>query len=144
MDLIHVIKAESITARKNKDKFVGGVLNTLIAEIEIVGKNNGNRTSTDAESVKVIQKFKKGTEENLVIMTKRQNLEKVAELKKEIEIYDAYLPRLMTEDELKAVLLKLDDEFFQPTVGMFMKTMKERYAGLYDGKMALKICKEIM
>ena len=46
MGIIDVIKVENLTARKIRDKFVSGIMTTLIGEIEIVGKNDGKMAST--------------------------------------------------------------------------------------------------
>jgi len=134
--IIDTIKAENLAARKNKDKFTSGILTCLIGEIEIVGKNNGNRKTTDAEAVKVIQKFKKGAEEV-------QKAKPSDEVLKEIEIYDTYLPKLMTEQELTELISDMIKSLPNPNIGMLMGQLKKSGKD-YDGKMASAIIRDLL
>jgi len=134
--VIDTIKAENLAARKNKDKFTSGILTCLIGEIEIVGKNNGNRKTTDAEAVKVIQKFKKGAEEV-------QKAKPSDEVLKEIEIYDTYLPKLMTEQELTELISDMIKSLPNPNIGMLMGQLKKSGKD-YDGKMASAIIRDLL
>jgi len=136
MMIIDTLKAENLTARKNKDKFVSGILTCLIGEIEIVGKNDGNRKTTDAEAVKVIQKFKKGAEEV-------QKAKPSDEVLNEIKIYDAYLPKLMTEEELTKLISDMIDSLPNPNIGMVMSELKKSGCD-YDGKMASAIIRDLL
>jgi hypothetical protein len=108
----------------------------LIGEIEIVGKNNGNRKTTDAEAVKVIQKFKKGAEEV-------QKAKPSDEVLKEIEIYDTYLPKLMTEQELTELISDMIKSLPNPNIGMLMGQLKKSGKD-YDGKMASAIIRDLL
>jgi len=136
MMIIDVLKAENLTARKNKDKFTAGILTCLIGEIEIVGKNDGNRKTTDKEVVKVIQKFKKGAEEV-------QKAKPSDEVLNEIKIYDAYLPKLMTEEELTKLISVMIDALPNPNIGMIMGELKKSGRD-YDGKIASTIIRDLL
>jgi uncharacterized protein YqeY len=129
--IIDILKAENLTARKIKDKFTSGILTCLIGEIEIVGKNDGNRKTNDSEAIKVITKFKKGAEE--ILKAKPSD-----EVKNEIKIYDTYLPKLMTEDELAKLISDMIDAWTNPNIGMIMSQLKKSGYN-YDGKMASSI-----
>jgi len=145
MLIIDVLKAESLTARKKKDKFTAGIMTTLIAEIEMVGKNDGNRVTTDTESIKVIQKFKKGANENLELL--RDGGESAMEpLINEIAIYDAYLPKLLSKEELQKILQDwMDDNYIDsPSIGGYMGALGRVHKGLYDGKMANGLIRELL
>lgn len=63
--LIEKIKADSIEARKAKETVKANLLVTLLAEVTKVGKDKGNRATTDEEAIAVIKKFLKGVEETL-------------------------------------------------------------------------------
>ena len=142
MELIHVIKVESLTARKNKDKFVGGILTTLIGEIEMIGKNDGNRTTTDAESIKCITKFKKGATETIEMLLNSNNNARVSDIQKEIEIYDAYLPKQMSAEELETAISGYINDGIT-NIGQIMEALKKEHGGTYDGKMASQIIKTL-
>ena len=141
--IIDLIKAENLTARKRKDKFVSGIMTCLIGEIEIVGKNAGNRKTTDEEAVKVIRKFLKGVEE---VYMNTYDLMKKDDLKNEIEIYKAFLPKLMTEEELSKLIYDMISTSPNPdkvNIGMIMGQLKKSGKD-YDGKMASGIIKDLL
>jgi len=57
--LIDKIKADNLTARKNKDRSTSGILTTLIGEIEMVGKNNGLKKLLIQKVLKLLLNSKK-------------------------------------------------------------------------------------
>jgi len=147
MLIVDILKAEKITAMKKKDSFVKTILTTLIGEIEIIGKNDGNRKTTDEEAIKVIQKFLKGVKDTEVLVlaeiekTGEDLVEKMTELSKEKKIYEAYLPTLMSEDELSKLISDMIDALPNPNIGMIMGQLKKS-GYTYDGKMASKLIRE--
>jgi len=138
MKLIHIIKNEAFTARKNKDKFASKIFSSLVGEIEIVGKNNGNRETTDEEAIKVIQKFVKGVNETKKLTKDKEKLE---ESDLELRIYEAYLPKMMSEDELTTIIKYIVSHDSNSNIGKIMGFLSKQYKGKYDGAMASKIAK---
>ena len=59
------IKQDRIAAMKAKDSQKSTFLSTLYAEAAMVGKNDGNRDTTDEETVKVIKKYIAGANETI-------------------------------------------------------------------------------
>lgn len=146
--VLQKVKNAQLTARKAKDKFATGVLTALYSECSIIGKNDGNRNTTDEECIKVITKFKKGVNENIKL--KRDsgcNARDLAPFYIELEIYDEFLPTQMTEDELRINIKDIIDVNGFTTMkdmGKIMGKLRENYAGLYDGKMASGIIKILL
>ena len=146
------IKEDQLNARKEHNKLKTGMLTALLGEISIVGKNNGNRETTDAEAIVVIKKFLKNVNETLKIFTRgsmemgagSHTVEKINELRAEIKIYESYLPKQLSEDELKDIISRFGEEAYTSNVGTVMKYLKENYNGLYDGKLASTIAKEFL
>ena len=68
MTLIERIKEDNLAARKNRDQVRATLLTTLFSEAVSVGKNAGNRETTDAETLAVIKKFIKGIDDTLSAM----------------------------------------------------------------------------
>jgi uncharacterized protein YqeY len=136
MSLLQQLKDDQLGARKGKEAIKASILTTLIGESAIIGKNNGNRESTDEEVIAVIKKFIKNINETLKVSES-------ADLQSERDILSMYLPVQMTDDALRAVVSDLIKELNQPSMGNVMKCLKERYNGLYDGKTASSIIKEL-
>jgi len=131
------IKKDQILARKNKSDSAQ-ILTTLLSEVTMIGKNNGNRDTTTEEAIQVINKFKKNL---LEVLKTESNPEKLDALKHELEIYESYLPKQMTKDEISNVIKNCKSE--GKNIGQIMKFLKENYNGQYDGRIASQLCKEL-
>jgi hypothetical protein len=144
MKLIEKIKQEQLKARKNKDKFKAGILTCLYSEANIIGKNNGDRQTTDEECIKCITKFKKGTNDNIRILRDLgKNARDIAPLLQEVGFYDEFLPKQMTKSELTEYI-KETIALGANNIGAVMKVMKTEINGQYDGKMASGLIKELL
>lgn len=146
MSILNDIKAAQLKARKEKNSKEALTLTTLIGEAEMIGKNDGNRSTTDEEVQNVIKKFIKNINETLKVL-KTEQADKVLELNQEKEILMKFLPQQLTENELKVVILGLV-ETLQVTdakgVGQVMKALKEKYDGQYDGSVASGVIKAVL
>jgi len=122
------------------------ILSTLLAEIQKVGKDKGNRESTDTESIYVIKKFISGIDEMIIVLTKNGKNDIVKKLKDEKLVYEAYLPKQFFKEELEKILhgFIFDDKHNVKNIGIVMKMLKENYTGLYDGGMASEIAKTML
>ncbi len=138
--ILKQIKQDQLQARKNSDKFKAGVLTCLIGEIEIIGKNDGNRDTTDSETLKVVTKFKKGVNDTISLVNDKISTD---ELMLEVSYYDEYLPTQMTEDELREYIIETI-ALGATNIGEVMKNMKMEINGQYDGKMASVLIKELL
>jgi uncharacterized protein YqeY len=134
------IKTEQLEARKKKDVIKASLLTTLIGEATAIGKNDGNRETTDAEVVAMVKKFLKNIEETLKVADTFQARE-------ERLILLELLPTQLAEQELKTTVWLLATEVGATTpkdMGKVMKVLKERYDGRYDGALASKLIKEML
>ncbi len=139
--LISKIKEDHLNARKNGDKFIGVVLTTLVSEIVMVGKNNGNRETTDEEAIKIIRKFKKNVEAVIEILQKNSNDSGIVELKEdELVIYESYLPQELSEDDLRGIIIEMIHKGYD-NMGSIMKMMNSDRL-IFNGKTAALIILE--
>ena len=99
MSLLAQLKKDSMLARKAADSVRATLLSTLIGEAEMVGKNAGNRESTDDEVQQTIRKFLKNNQEALGVI---KDAERRVALEQESAILTAYLPPMAGEAEVKA------------------------------------------
>ena len=149
--MLNRIKDDMLMARKNKDKVVSNLLITLYSEASMVGKNDGNRETTDIEVLKTIKKFIKNDKETLMghieLSSEGETTEVMETLKKEISILEMYIPEQLTEIELTGIISTVVAENSicnMKGMGLIMKSLKEKYDGLYDGKLASLIVKKIL
>lgn len=144
MSLLQQIKTAQLSSRKARDEIATKVLTTLIGEAEAIGKNAGNRPTTDSEVVALVKKFIKNIDETLGLI---KHPEAVAGLQREREIVSAYLPTQMSNEQLRGVIAQLSDELNAHTLrdmGKVMKALKERHDGQYDGAAASALIKEVL
>ena len=101
MSLLAQLKKDSMLARKAADGIRATLLSTLIGEAEMVGKNAGNRESTDDEVQQTIRKFLKNNQEALAVI---KDADRRTALEQESAILVAYLPPMASEAEVKAFI----------------------------------------
>lgn len=129
--LIDQIKLDQVSARKSGDKFKATLLTTLYSESANVGFNDGKRQTTDEEVISVIKKFIKNIDECI----KQCNEQTSTHYINEKEILLEYLPKQMSEDELKLILNQLID-IHHGSKSHVMKALKDMCGGKYNGKLA--------
>lgn len=146
--LLEKLKADQLAARKEKNEVATSLLTTLYSEAVNVGKNKGNRASTDDEVISVVKKFIKSANENKDIYTKSNNTDRIQVIEKELSILNAYLPQGVTPEEVRAVTLEimaqLNLEKNPSSMGKIMKELKVRFGSTLDGAVASAIIKEIL
>lgn len=132
MSLLEKIKQDQLQSRKDRAEGKTSLLTTLYSEAAMVGKNQ-NRETTDAEVISVIKKFMKNNEEFRKSIDKNEDT--YFRLQLEYSILESYLPKQLTEQEIKDIVFHQDHE----TLGDCMKHFKENYSGLYDAKLVKDI-----
>lgn len=141
MSLLEKIKKDQLSARKEKRATEATLLTTLIGEASMIGKNDGNRDSTDQEVMAVIKKFVKNLDEILNVVDKDSSAFSNASFEK--EFLNNYLPQQLSKDKLT----QLVSEFVGNStmqMGHVMKWLKENYDGQYDGKLASQVVKKCL
>lgn len=145
MALLGRIREDRLSARKSGDSLRINLLTALDGEATRVGKDKANRESTDEEVVAVIRKFLKGIDETIEAL--RKTGRPTGQPECEREILSAYLPKQLSAEELETVIAGLVaalPEKKPAALGQVMGSLKERYAGLYDGKLASEAIKKAL
>lgn len=138
MSLFKQIKTDQVAARKAKDSVKASLLTTLIGEIQ--GSVTGGKAPVayeedgvtlkvaDDETLKVIKKFLKNAQETI-------RLKDNPETRQEIETLDAYLPKQLSDEQLKAAV---DSILANCTLeggkrmGYVMGQLKQQYPDQFD------------
>ena len=137
MSLLQTIKNDLLDFRKEgTNKVAIALLTTLVGEASMSGFNDGKRESTDAEVIAVIKKFVKGLNE-VIERAEALNVN-CNNQHQELSILDLYLPKQLSEVELKTIIGLYIDKGIN-TKGSIMKALKDQYNGQYDGKLASNI-----
>lgn len=146
MSLINKIKADQLQARKNKNAVLKSLLTTLLGEAQAVGKNDGNRESTDAEVIATIKSFLKKVNETLDAIA--VNGGDATNTLIEQYALKSYLPKQLSEDELTLIVTSHIDSHVEDasmkSMGIVMNHLKTVYDGQYDGKMASTVVRKVL
>jgi len=138
MTVIEKLKTESMSLRKVRSPVAPAILFAL-SEIDKVGKNNGNRETTDDEAIKVIQKLISTIDENLKLNI--DDGRRIA-LNFEKRILASVLPQMASDEEVRSYL-KVSFTNTPENKGVAMKVLKTKFGALVDMKRAGEIVTEL-
>jgi uncharacterized protein YqeY len=145
--LLTKLKTDQLQARKDRDAVRASLLTTLIGEATAIGKNDGNRDTTDAEVIAVIKKFIKNVNEVIRVAGDYRDADRADQGWAEKTILESYLPVQLTGDALLQTIKQIADELNAHTlrdVGKVMGALKSRYDGQYEGTVAVALVKEVL
>ena len=137
--LIDELQKANIEALKSGDKTARAILSVIIAKYKanaIELKAQG-KEANDAEMVKIITKSIKELDEEKEGYAKVGRNDDVAAIDAQRALIEKYLPKLMSEDEIRKVIASLEDKSM-PSV---MKHFKMNYDGQVDMSLVSKIAR---
>lgn len=133
-------KKEKIEAMKQHDKDAVNALNVLITKIMnlTIEKRANNQELTEGDINSIIQKVEKELIEEKEGFEKANRLENVKSLEGQIQAIKKYLPKMLSEQEIKDIIGTLEDK----TLPSIMKHFKTNYQGSVDMKLVSLIAKQ--
>ena len=141
MTIVQKLKTESLRLRKERNP-VAASITFAISEIEKIGKNAGNRATTEDEAVRVVQKLVATLRDNLNYhLTEADE----ANTRLQITILESVLPKMLTTEETVAsieVILGSKTPDNMPAKGDVMKLLRAQHGALIDLKLVGTILKE--
>lgn len=137
------LKNSMLSSNKDKTSTLRLIL-AAIKDREIVAREK-KQDIDDAIVMDVLSKMVKQRLESADIYKKNNRLELAAKEEFEIEVIREFLPKQLTEQEIKEIILKLIEETNSSSIrdmGNIMGTLKSKYAGQLDFALAGKLLKE--
>lgn len=131
------IKNDSNLALKEGRKDDRIVLSTLYSSIVNKAVEKRVEALKDEDSILVIQKFLKALDDEINLFKKADRPEKVSILVKQYDLVKSYLPKMLTEDEIKNIICSLEDR----SMKYIMNHFKTNYAGKVDMSLVSKIAR---
>lgn len=129
-------RKEKMVALKEKDKLKNKVITNILSDLIYIKKELGREPNED-DSVKAVQKQIKQLKEALELSKDRP--EKMEELQAELSILEQYMPKQLSEEEIKAAIEKIlaehNIEAIAKNKGIIMKTVMATLSGQADGKL---------
>ena len=139
--LIDEIKSANIEAMKARDNTSRAVLSIVLTKYklqEVELKSQGKEIG-DAELLSIIQKVIKELEDEKAGYLKVNNQERADNVSKQMEVISSYLPKQLSEEEIKKIIASLEDK----SVPNVMKHFKMNFAGKVDMSLVSQIVREL-
>ncbi len=139
------VRKEYLEARKAKDTLKVNLLSTLIGEVEMVAKNDGNREVNEKDLLAGVKKFLKGINESIAAREKAGG--DTADLVREKEILESYMPAQLSEADLEKIIGEIVAGLPEKSIKMMGKVMGElnqKHGGAFDGKLASNLVKKAL
>lgn len=137
MTIFDQIGKDILEAMKAKDKVKLESLRCVKKALLEARTSGGNHELTDTESIQIISKLAKQGKESASIYT-QQNREDLAKAELEqVEVFELYLPAMLSDQELEAAIKKIIEETGASTIkemGKVMGIASKTLAGKADGK----------
>lgn len=144
------IKKEAQQALKEKDVSRLKALRNIIAALSNEATSKGKTPSgilTDEEVLTVITRLTKQRKESIEQFEKGGRRELAAEEKEELGHLQKYLPEMMSEKEVRKIILAKKESLGitdKSKMGMFIGTIMKELKGKADGAMVKKIVEELL
>ncbi|MDR1697772.1 MAG: GatB/YqeY domain-containing protein [Erysipelotrichaceae bacterium] len=139
--LFNELKAKNLQALKDKDAVARAVFSVAITKINLrlIELRAENKNLEDSDVIGVLKKVSKELLEEKDGYLKTGNLEQVSNVEKQLTLITAFLPRMLTETEIRAIINGLDDK----SMPKIMKYFKEHYQDTADMRIVSQIAKSL-
>lgn len=137
--IIDEIKKANVQAMKDHDSVARAIYGVIMNKVMLNGieLKAAGKVQVDSDVVQIIQKTIKELTEERENYLKVNNKAEADNIEKQKEILSKYLPKMLTEDEIKAIIAGLADK----SIPSVMKHFKAEYAGKVDMSLVSKIAR---
>jgi uncharacterized protein YqeY len=133
-DINNALK-DAMKARDERRVSTLRLMNSAIKDKDIEARGNGKPALSDEDLLALFQKMIKQRQESADLYEKGARPELAAQEKAEIEIITAYLPKQMSDDDIKAAIAAAVQETGAATIkdmGKVIGALKAKYTGQMD------------
>ena len=146
MNFIEKIKFDMHSSMKSRDELNTKVLRVLLAKLKETQINRGKKL-TEQDCLPVIKTLVKQRKEAAEIYKKANRTDLAEKENNENKILSRYLPKMLTEYEIKKIVEKIIKENNIKNIsqiGMAMPLIMKTGGGAIDGKIANQILRDIL
>ena len=146
MKLFEKIQSDMYQAMKDKDAVKSKTLRVVLAKLK--NKKIEKRDDlSEAEELKVLQTSAKQRKESIALFRNGGRDDLVEQESNELKIIEQYLPKMMTDEEIKNIVKNSIEETGAQSladVGKVMPIIMKKGAGKIDGKKAQLLLRELL
>jgi len=146
MSLFDTIQSDMYAAMKSGDKHKTGTLRVALSTLKDK-KIEKREALTDVEAIKIIQNLVKQRKEAADIYKENGRNDLMENENAEIKILNVYLPKMMSEDDLRILVKKVVEDTGASglsDIGKVMPEVMKQSAGKVDGKIAQSIVRDLL
>jgi len=146
MSLLDTIQSDMYAAMKSGDKHKTGTLRVALSTLKDK-KIEKREDLTEVEAIKIIKNLVKQRKEAADIYKENGRNDLMENENAELEILNAYLPQMMSEDDLRILVKKVVEDTEASSlsdIGKVMPEVMKQSAGKADGKMAQSIVRDLL
>jgi len=146
MSLFDTIQSDMYAAMKSGDKHKTGTLRVALSTLKDK-KIEKREALTDVEAIKIIQNLVKQRKEAADIYKENGRNDLMENENAEIKILNVYLPKMMSEDDLRILVKKVVEDTRASglsDIGKVMPEVMKQSAGKVDGKIAQSIVRDLL
>lgn len=139
---ISTLTQRTLDARRNLNASSAekSLLITLLSEVQSIGKNQGNRPTTDEEALKKTRSFLSTAQDNLRLYEQSNKTQAAEDTRIEIAILESLLPAALSDHDLLAVIEStVQDQSLSRTAASIkpiLNRLKEVFSDRLDSKQA--------
>ncbi len=139
--LIDELKKASMVALKEKNKEARAALSVVINKYNLMGieLKAQEKEITDADLISIISKTLKELDDELESFKKANREDRVMGIQIQKDVLKVYLPKMLSEEEIKSEILKLDDK----SIPSVMKHFKTNFAGKVDMGLVNRVARSL-
>ncbi len=134
-DAINTAVKEAMKAKNERALSTLRMVNASIKNADIDARGQGKPPLSDADLLGLLQKMIKQRQESVELYDKGGRAELAAQEREEIAVISAYLPKQMSDDEVKAAVAAIISETGASGIkdmGKLIGALKAKYAGQMD------------
>jgi uncharacterized protein YqeY len=143
MSMKEELKAEMKVAMKARDRVRLDTIRSILSAIQYEEMQKGTEDLPADTIVAVLKNESKKRKESLEFSTQAGRTEEIEQLQVEIAVIDSFLPQQLSEAELEQIIKDLKTSEPDSNMGQIMKSLKDKYFGQYDGKLASDVAKRV-
>jgi hypothetical protein len=146
MSLVDVLREDLKKAMRARDEHRKAALRMALTNIQLA-EVDAKSPLSDADIVQLIRREVRRREDALEMMKQAGREDLVADETYEIEILQAYLPELLSEEQVGEVVREVIAEIGASSpadMGQVMKTIMPRVKGKADGRMVNQIVRRLL
>ncbi len=146
MGFMEQISADIKTAMLSKDKERLSVLRDIKSKL-MLEATSGSGEVTDETAMKIVMKLHKQRTETYQLYTEQNREDLAAEEKFQAEVLESYLPKMLSEEEVKKEVQTAIEQVGASgpqDMGKVMGVLSAKLAGKADGKLIATLVKEFL